>query len=174
MRETPDQLSVAGRINRNILLSDVFAEERIQVDVHVASQKRMLEVLSILFAENMRYDLSKNTVFHTLLKRERIGSTCVGNGVALPHGRLSELTEAVGAIVRMATPLKLDAIDNKPVILACGLLVPTNCAEVHINILARLAGGFEQGDLRHRMLNAKTAKQIFDQIVEYESGTALD
>ena len=173
MSDTPDQLSVTGRTNRNILLSDVFVEERIQVDVHVSSQKRMLEVLSILFTENMRYDLSKNTVFHALLKRERIGSTCIGNGVVLPHGRLSELTDAVGAILRMTTPLKLDAVDDKPVVLACGLLVPANCADVHINILARLAGGFEQGDLCHRMLKAKTAKQLFEQIVEYENGLAL-
>ena len=174
MNETSGQLSVGGQSKQDILLSDVFAEERIQVDVHVSSHKRMLEILSRLFAENIQYDLNRNTVFHTLLKRERIGSTCVGNGVALPHGRLNELSEAVGAILRMATPLMLDAIDNKPVILACGLLVPANIADIHINVLAKLARGFEQGDLCHRMLSAKSSKQLFEQIVEYENETALD
>ncbi len=166
--------SVAARQSkRDILLSEVFAAERIQVDVNVSSHKRMIEMLSNLFTKNNHHIVNKNTVFHALLERERIGSTCVGNGVAIPHGRLSDLEEAMGAILRMKTPLNLDAIDDKPVILACGLLVPADCAEVHIRILSRLARGFSQGDLCRRMLEAKDSNQLFSQIVEFENESVL-
>jgi len=129
----------------------------------------MIEVLSNLFTKFDRRTVNKDTVFRVLLERERIGSTCVGNGVALPHGRLSDWTGAIGDIVRMKSPIRLDAMDDIPVSLACGLLVPQNCADVHINVLASLARGFQEGDLCHRMLAAESARQLYAEIVEYDN-----
>ena len=150
-------------------LREVFSPERIQTDVQVSSLKRMIESMSGLFTKNNQHAIDKDTVFRALLDRERLGSTCVGNGVALPHGRLNGLPNAVGAIMRMKTPLDMDASDEKPVFIVCGLLVPADCADAHIKILAKLARGFKEYDLHQRMMEAKDPEEIFLEIVKFDT-----
>ena len=149
-------------------LANVFSPKRIRTGVKVSSQKRLLEVLSNLLTEGHDYDVDKQTVFKALVERERLGSTCVGNGVVLPHGRLNSLPQACGAIIRVESPLDLDAFDDKPVQLACGLLVPAECAEVHVQILRKLAVGFEKYDLHHSLLMAENANKLFLELISFD------
>ena len=169
MSDSSDRSSDGAPSEYETRLREVFSPERIQTDVQVSSLKRMIESMSGLFTKNNQHAIDKDTVFRALLERERLGSTCVGNGVALPHGRLNGLPNAVGAIMRMKTPLDMDASDEKPVFIVCGLLVPADCADAHIKILAKLARGFEEHNLHQRMMEAEDSEAIFVEIVKFDA-----
>ncbi len=166
-----EDVSSAESASSKARLKDVFSIDRMELDVQVSSKKRMLEVMSNLFTKNNNYSINKDIVFRALLSRESLGSTCVGNGVVLPHGRLSGLPNPIGAIIRMSRPLDLQAEDAKPVNLACGLLVPADCADVHVNILAKLARGFVHQDLHRRLIEAQDMEAMYDEITKFDNSS---
>ena len=160
MNDAFGQTLGAAPPDQSVRLADVFTAERIQVSADAKSTKRVLEILATLLTKGHKYDIEKVTVFRVLKERERLGSTCVGNGVALPHGRLHDLPCAVGALVRLTDPIEFGSCDEDQVDIACGLLVPINCADVHLQLLSRLASGFRQADLRRRLTSASDAAQM--------------
>src|SRR5207249_7226667 len=95
----------------------------------VTSKKRMFEQAGLLFENNQ--GVARSLVFDSLFARERLGSTGLGQGLAIPHGRIKGLKEAVGAFVRLAQPVPFDAPDGKPVSLVFLLLVPEQATEQH-------------------------------------------
>ncbi len=171
MSDAKDQPLSAERRDEDVRLNQVFSCSRIQIDVEVSNTRRLIEVISKLFASGSQHEMHKDTVFRSLLERERLGSTCVGNGVMIPHSRLHSLPAPIGAIVRMATPLEVDTASDAPVSLACGLLVPAECSDLHIRILARLAEGFVERDLHQRLMDAKDERELFDQLVQFDDET---
>ncbi len=172
MSDSSDHSLVTERPGADVRLNQVFSCDRIQLDVEVSSKRRLLEVVSKLFANGSEHVMNKNTVFRSLLERERLGSTCVGNGVMIPHSRLHSLPAPLGVVVRMATPLEADADDNTPVSLACGLLVPAECSDLHIRILGRLAEGFAEHNLHQRLMAAQDERELFDQLVIFDNETS--
>ena len=171
MSDANDHSLTAERPSADVRLNEVFSCSRIQFDVEINSKRRLLEVLAKLFANGSEHVMNKDTVFRSLLERERLGSTCVGNGVMIPHSRLHSLPAPLGAIVRMTTPLALDSDDDLPVCLACGLLVPAECSDLHIRILARLAQGFAEHQLKQQIMAAKDKNEIFDQLIKFDNET---
>ena len=127
------------------LLAGLLSTSRIRLNVAASSKKRMLEELAGLLSHN-RSDLHRDTVFQVLNERERLGSTGIGDGIALPHGRLNGLTEPLAAVIRLRQALDFDAVDDGPVKLIVGLLVPANATEQHLDILASLAETFSKGE----------------------------
>ena len=152
-------------VEPQVRLQDVFSIERIVTEEKVASTKRLFEILSEVFARTSSHYIKKDQVFSILVERERLGSTSVGNGILMPHGRLPDLDTALGAIVRIREPARLDASDDKPIVVACGLLVPEQCAQVHIQLLARLARGFELGHLRDSLVSARTHQDMYQTLI---------
>lgn len=134
---------------------------RIGSRLDVASKKRLLEVLGELLAAGQT-GLNPELVFERLLERERLGSTGLGHGVALPHARMKELREALGAFVQVQRPVDFDAIDDQPVDLAFALLVPEAATEAHLQLLAQLAAMFSDAGLRERLRRAEGAEELFD------------
>jgi len=153
---------------REVRFADVFSPDRIQIGIKVSSAKRMLEVVSGLLANNSDDAVDEDVVFRTLLEREHLGSTCVGNGVALPHGRLDNIQTPIGAIMCMETPLKMDAIDDKPVDLVCALVVPANARDEHIELLRKLAEGIERYSLDHRIRNAASCSEVYLELAKLD------
>ncbi len=100
-------------------------------------------------------------MFQVLNERERLGSTGIGDGIALPHGRLNGLTEPLAAVIRLRQALDFDAVDDGPVKLIVGLLVPANATEQHLDILASLAETFSKGEQRRAILRARDAQTLF-------------
>ena len=125
-------------MTRSIAISELLDEQRIATDSGISSKKRLMEQLSELIA-GATPDLGETEVLNSLLRRERLGSTGLGRGVALPHGRLTEIDRALGAFVKLEQPIKYDAIDGVPVDLVFALVVPEQATEGHLNILAALA-----------------------------------
>ncbi|MFC1796521.1 PTS IIA-like nitrogen regulatory protein PtsN [Pseudomonadota bacterium] len=129
-----------------MLISDLLSPERIRCDVHSSSKKRLLEIISRELARNSD-DLNQREVFESLCARERLGSTGLGNGVAIPHGRVKGSQDVQASFIRLKKPLPFDAIDGEPVDLLFAIAVPENCNEDHLKLLAQVAELFSDPDL---------------------------
>ena len=108
-----------------------------------------------------RAQLDRKTVLQTLIERERLGSTGIGHGVALPHGRINGLDDVIGAVVILDNPLEYDSVDNQPIKLAFGLLVPAEANEQHLKILAYLAQLFSDETLRENIFSVKSSDEAY-------------
>ncbi|MGD2020333.1 MAG: PTS sugar transporter subunit IIA [Thiohalocapsa sp.] len=139
--------------------ADLITESRVLSRCEVASKKRLLETLAGLLAEGDGL-LSGTYVFDRLLERERLGSTGLGMGVALPHARMHGIQAPIGAFVQLRDAVAFDAIDDKPVDLAFGLLVPDATDEQHLQLLATLAAAFDDAAVRNALREAAGSAEL--------------
>src|SRR5215471_17128967 len=119
------------------LIAPLLLPANVVVDLDASSKKRVFEQAGLLFENN--HGLARSVVYDSLFAREKLGSTGLGQGVAIPHGRIKGLREAVGAFVRLAQPVPFDSPDGKPVSLVFLLLVPEQATEQHLQVLSELA-----------------------------------
>jgi PTS system nitrogen regulatory IIA component len=124
-----------------------------------SSKKRVLEQAARLLAGN-RDEPGAEQIFERLLERERLGSTGLAGGVALPHARMPGMNQSCGAFLRLAEPVDFDALDGQPVDLVFALLVPEDANEQHLQLLAELATMFNAEELRNRLRTADTDQAI--------------
>ena len=134
--------------SQSVLISQAFSSKR-KFFEHVATQMES------------RHGLKASAVCSNLLDRERLGSTALGRGVAIPHGRIKGLAGATGMFYRLSPPLDFDAPDGQPVSLCFVLLVPTDANEHHLQILGELAQMLGDETLRQRLLDAATAEDLY-------------
>ncbi len=119
-------------------ISELLIQERVSCCPQIGSKKRLLENISELLARNVP-QLSWNEIFDSLISREKLGSTGLGKGVAIPHGRLTALERPVCAFIKLDQPVEFDAVDGQPVDLVFALIVPENSTEEHLQILSGIA-----------------------------------
>lgn len=141
-------------------ISEILSPERIRCNVVVNSKKAALETLAGLIAE-ADPDITQNEVFESLIARERLGSTGLGHGIALPHGRRKGGVHTIAAFMRLQNGIQYDAIDQKPVDLLFALLVPEESTEEHLKILSRLATMFSDNELVGEIRSGETVDAIF-------------
>lgn len=144
-------------------IADIIAPERISVAAEVPSKKRALEYLAGLLAEGTPY-LATSDIFSGLTSREKLGSTGIGDGVAIPHARMKATDECVGAFVRLPQPVAFDASDEQPVDLMFGLLVPEQSTEEHLQLLRSLAEMFSETECVAALRKATNANALFDDL----------
>jgi len=142
----------------------------IVLDLEVSSKKRMFEQVGLLFENNQ--GIARSLVFESLFARERLGSTGLGQSVAIPHGRIKGLKDPVGALVRLKTPVAFDAPDGKPVTLVFVLLVPEQATEQHLQILSELAQMFSDRDLREQLASADDPGALHQAIIAWQPHVA--
>lgn len=130
--------------------ADLLQAARISVVNPAASKKRVLEEAAHLLAAGADEPTAEQ-IFERLLERERLGSTGLAGGVALPHARMPGVTDARGAFLRLAAPVEFDAMDGQPVDLVFALLVPEEATEEHLQLLAGLARLFSDNALCARL-----------------------
>ncbi|MDP1557980.1 MAG: PTS sugar transporter subunit IIA [Nitrosomonas sp.] len=147
------------------LISQLLPASNVIVDLDVASKKRVFEQASLLFENSMH--IARSQVFDSLFAREKLGSTGLGQGVAIPHGRIKGLREAVAALVRMKEAIPFDAPDGQPVNIACILLVPEKATDQHLQILSELAQMFSDKKFRESLLHSKDAAEMHQLIAEW-------
>lgn len=140
------------------LIASLLSPENVLVDLEASSKKRVFEQAGLIFENNQ--DIGRSTVFDSLFARERLGSTGLGQGVAIPHGRIKGLKEATGAVIRLAEPIAFDAPDGKPVSLLFILLVPEQATEQHLQLLSELAQLFSDAEFRERVAHASDAAAV--------------
>lgn len=140
--------------------------ERVDCRRQLVSKKRTLEKLAELLMDAFDdEELSDMNVLDALINRERLGSTGVGHGVALPHARMSGLKEPAAALMTLEEGLDFDAIDGHKVDLIVALLVPKDCNDDHLKILRNLALRFDNPNYRAALRNATTQKELFAEAV---------
>ena len=152
------------------LVAKLLSPSHVLLDLQASSKKRLFEQAGLLFENHD--GIARNVVFDSLFARERLGSTGLGQGVAIPHGRIKGLKEAVGALLRLAQPVPFDAPDGAPVELAFVLLVPEKATEKHLQILSELAQMFSDRALREAMLAAPDAAQLHQLITAWQPDAA--
>jgi PTS system nitrogen regulatory IIA component len=131
----------------------------ISVSDPASSKKRVLEQAARLLAGTAD-EPEAEQIFERLLDRERLGSTGLAGGVALPHARMPGIENSRGAFLQLAQAVEFDALDGSPVDLVFALLVPENANEEHLQLLAKLAGMFNEEELRERLRVAEAEEAI--------------
>src|SRR4051794_33204138 len=132
------------------LISKLLKPECVLLDLDVGSKKRLFEQVGILF-ENHR-QVARSQIYDSLFAREKLGSTALGHGIAIPHGRLKNGRETLTAFVRTHEAIPFDAPDGNPVRLVFVVLVPEHATETHLQILSELAQMFSDKSVRDELL----------------------
>jgi PTS system nitrogen regulatory IIA component len=148
------------------LISKILTLDNVLLDAESASKKRVFERVGLLFENSQK--LSRSQVFDSLFAREKLGSTGLGQGVAIPHGRIKNLREAVAAFVKTDTPIPFDAPDGQPVNLIFVLLVPERATDLHLQLLGELAQMFSDTTFRERLLASNDPVAIHQMFTEWQ------
>jgi len=131
------------------LISKILPSANVVVDAESASKKRVFERAGILFENQLQ--IARSQVYDSLFAREKLGSTGLGQGVAIPHGRVKGLREAVGAFFKTKNSIAFDAPDGQPVSLIFILLVPERATDMHLQLLGELAQMFGDRGFREKL-----------------------
>src|SRR5438270_2107555 len=151
-------------------IAELLPESNIVLDVEATSKKRLFEQIGQLFEDHAH--IARSIVFDSLFARERLGSTGLGQGVAIPHGRIKGLKDSLCAFVRLAQPVPFDAPDGNPVNLVFVLLVPEQATEKHLQMLSELAQMFSDKALREAMSGAPHAGALHQLITAWQPDAA--
>lgn len=148
-------------------LASILSPAQVLAQVEVTSKKRAFEEAGLLF-ENL-HGLSRALVTDSLFSRERLGSTGLGHGVAIPHGRIKGLKSPMAAVFQLAQPIGFDAPDDQVVGLLIFLLVPEAATQKHLEILSEIAELLSDADLREKLKTCTDASQLHALITQWQS-----
>ncbi|MAQ51531.1 MAG: PTS IIA-like nitrogen-regulatory protein PtsN [Pseudomonas sp.] len=149
-------------------IDHILPPERTFSGVQGGSKKRVLELIGKLVAQHTNLD--PDAIYENLIAREKLGSTGFGNGIAIPHCRLEDCHQAIGALLQLDGKIDFDALDGQPVDLIFVLLVPQEATEQHLQILKMLAGKLDRADLREALRAAPDADALYRVMVNDGDG----
>jgi PTS system nitrogen regulatory IIA component len=150
-------------------IAAILTPSRTYCAVTGSSKKRVLERISQLISEDIPA-LEYSTLFKNLIAREKLGSTAIGEGIAIPHCRMSMCDEVTGALIRLQEAVDFEAADDKPVDLLFVLLVPEQACDEHLQALAELAGLFNREDFRTALREAGDSQQMYEAAISFALG----
>ena len=148
------------------LIAKLLPQSNVIIDLDVSSKKRVFEQVGLLFENNN--SVSRTLVFDSLFAREKLGSTGLGQGIAIPHGRIKGMKDAVGAVVRTRQPIPFDAPDGQNVSIVFVLLVPDRATDMHLQILSELAQMFSEKPFREQLLAAPDAAELHRLLTQWQ------
>ena len=146
-------------------LTAILPAANVLVGIEATSKKRVFEHAGVLFENH--HAIARATITDNLFARERLGSTGLGHGVAIPHGRIKGLKNPLAAVMRVAQPSPFDAPDDEPVSLLIFLLVPEAATQRHLEILSEIAEMLSDRDLRERLKLAEDASALHKLIADW-------
>ncbi len=147
-------------------LSSMLAENCTFSAVLFNSKKRILEYIAEL-AHQQLPDIAEYSILEALMAREKLGSTGIGGGIAIPHGKLKSVTEPVLVFVVSKDTIPFDAIDNQPVDIFCAILIPEEHCQSHLTTLAGIAQMLSKKELTKKLRHAETNQQLYQLLLEY-------
>lgn len=159
MSSSPSQPSETS----NLLVSCLNVE-LILIQAEVSSAKKLLQEMARLLTIPLDTEIKEKDVYHCLLEREKLGNTGIGNGVALPHSRCSDATNAIVAIISLKEGVDYDSADRQPVDLAFGLLVPEDANQDHLNLLADIARLMSTPENKRKISAVQSGKEMISTI----------
>lgn len=151
-------------------INHLIAPDRVKCVDGINSKKRALESLSNLLGKGA-IEIDSTDIFNQLIERERLGSTGLGHGVALPHGRLAfqstDQQNTVGCFIKLTKGVDFDSPDSQPADLLFALLVPEQCTDEHLKILAALAGMFSNTEFCNQLRNCITDQELYSHLSDW-------
>lgn len=147
--------------------SQILPIENVVLDLDVSSKKRAFEQAGLIFENN--FGIARSTVSDNLFARERLGSTGLGHGVAVPHGRIKGLKAPIAAFVRLAAPIPFESPDGQPVSLLIFLLIPDNVTQQHLEILSEIAEMFSDDNFRTGLMHDPDQQTVHQRIIGWQS-----
>ena len=152
-----------------IRLEQILSPGRSLVNVPGGSKKRVLEQIANLVVKDLP-GLDAQDIFESLVARERLGSTGFGNGIAIPHCRLTGCKAPISAILHLDAPVDFDALAGAPVDLVFVLLVPEAATEEHLELLRQIASMLDRSEVRERLRRASDGEALYQIVVEVQNG----
>ena len=150
-------------------ITDVLTPAMTECNLPGGSKKRVLENLSIFITEQLGGDAEQtDTLFHSLVARERLGSTGIGDGIAIPHCRAPGFKRIHGCLIRLSKPVDFDAIDDEPVDLIFALVVPEEKNDEHLATLARVAALLQNESSRQSLRQCSSNEELFNTAIQLE------
>jgi PTS system nitrogen regulatory IIA component len=149
-------------------IADLLSPEGVVAALKVQGKKQLLQELSARAAALVR--VPERRIYETLTERERLGTTGVGQGIAIPHGRLANLEKIVGLFVRLETPIEYDAVDKQPVDLIFMLLAPEGAGADHLKALARVSRLLRNQAACEKLRAAKSSEALYAILSEPAGG----
>jgi PTS system nitrogen regulatory IIA component len=143
-------------------LIDILGRERVLADIHVTSKKRLIEKLAHSLSEGT--PAHERQIFESLVAREHLGSTGLGGGIAIPHGRCKGDFEPLASFIRLKDPVEFDAPDGEPVDLVLGLIVPEHFTDLHLSLLAQVAELFSHPEVLADLRAASSSAELFQKL----------
>lgn len=140
-------------------VADILSRDCTRSAVACTSKKRALEIISELAAQHL--NVSSQQLFDCLLAREKMGSTGIGNGIAIPHGRIGDENQATAVLLTFAEPVEFDAIDNQPVSLVFALLVPEQECKQHLKTLSLIAEKLSDKQVCKQLRQAASDDELY-------------
>ncbi len=148
-------------------LTQLISQDSVVCNADVSSKKRALEFLAELLAKESA-TADAFDIFQHLTEREKLGSTSLGHGVAIPHARTNSSEKAIGAFIKLENGIDFDAPDSKPTDLLFALMVPEHYTDEHLEVLSGLAGCFSDEVLCHNLRTATTSKELYDRLTGWQ------
>lgn len=142
-------------------IQSIITPGRTLCGIEGISKKRALEILANTIAEDVP-DIDPDDLFRRLIARERLGSTGIGQGIAIPHCRIDNCNGTLGALITLKESIDFDAIDSEPVDVLFAMLVPEQAGDEHLHTLAALAGALNEADYRLSLREAKTDRELYE------------
>ena len=147
-------------------LAKILSPENIILDLEVSSKKRAFEQAGLTFENNS--GIARSTVSENLFARERRGSTGLGHGVAVPHGRIKGLKAPLALFMRLAAPIPFESPDGEPVKLLIFLLIPDNVTQQHLEILSEIAEMFSDNAFRTELISDSDPASVYSRLVTWQ------
>ncbi|MBC3934815.1 PTS sugar transporter subunit IIA [Undibacterium rugosum] len=146
-------------------IAKILPLSNVLLDLEISSKKRAFEQAGLLFENNC--SIARSTVSDNLFARERLGSTGLGHGVAVPHGRIKGLKAPIAAFVRLKDPIPFESPDGQPVSLLIFLLMPDNVQQQHLAILSEIAEMLSNEAFRDELQTEADASVVYDKILAW-------
>ncbi|WP_163934557.1 PTS IIA-like nitrogen regulatory protein PtsN [Paraferrimonas sp. SM1919] len=143
-------------------ISNLLAKECV-ICTNISSKKKVLELISRTAAIKTS-DVTAQQFFEALINRERMGSTGIGNGIAIPHGKLDNLKAPIAVLIKCDHAIEFDAMDNKPVDILFALFVPTEDCQAHLSTLSQVAQLFGDKSITKKLRRAQDNEQLYQVI----------
>lgn len=153
-------------------LNEVLSLDCTKSAVQCSSKKRALEIISELAASHG--GLNATELFQCMLNREKVGTTGIGNGIAIPHGRLHDTDKAIAVLLQCEEPVDFNAIDSRPVDILFALLVPEDQCQTHLKTLAQMAERLNDKSRLKQLRRAQSDQELFDIMIGQEQPSESD
>lgn len=146
-------------------ITDIFGKERIVERLQSKTKRDVLAELSAVIIQG-NTQLHQEVIIHTLLEREKLGSTGIGDGIAIPHGKIAGLSSLIVAFGRSKEGVEFDAMDGKPAHLFFLLLAPENTTGQHLKALAKISKMLKDNTFRKMLMEAKSKNELYTIIAD--------